>query len=352
MQHDRLPCVIGLGARTPVGRSWQSSAAAVRAGLTRLAEHPRHLDPDGRAVTVARTSWLDPARGGTGRLASLAVASAQEALAGVPAGKLPTWLAIAAPRPGRPARLESSLASRLIERLAESGHALDVADVLATDHSAGVDALARACEQLRAGRCEVALVGGVDSQLEGDTLDWLHAERRLYGERNPWGFVPGEAAGFVALATSQFAARHRLPVLARVVAAAAARETMLGPDDVNTGAGLGVALRTVLQALPTGARIDRRWCDCNGEPNRANEFGFATVRISDRLVDPNEFTAPADCWGDVGAASGPLLLALAVAAAQRGDTAGPYALLTTSSPGGLRGAAILHAEPRPPPAIV
>lgn len=354
MPDERAACVIGLGARTPVGRSWAASAAAVRAGLTRLAEHPRHLDPDGQPITVAAAGWLDPAHGGAARLLSLALAAAQEALVDskkIPAGALRGWLAVPAPRPGRPANLESVLATRLRGRLAKSGHALTL-ELLAEDHAAGIDALARACDELRNGRCELALVGGVDSLLETDTLDWLAAQGRLYTAENPRGLIAGEAAGFVVLASEGFAARHRLPVLARICATGVARERSVGPDDINTGAGLGAAISAALVGLPAGARVDQRHCDLNGEPWRADEFGLATVRISDRLVDPAGFIAPADCWGDVGAASAPLLLALAVAAAQRGHASGPHSLLTTSSPTGLRGAALVHAEPHAPITIL
>ena len=76
------------------------------------------------------------------------------------------------------------------------------------------------------------------------------------------------------------------------------------------------------------------------------------MRIAGHLQNPDAFVAPAECWGDVGAATAPLLLGLAVAAARRGHAAGPYSLVTTSGDGGLRGAALVHAEPQPAPEIL
>ena len=72
----------------------------------------------------------------------------------------------------------------------------------------------------------------------------------------------------------------------------------------------------------------------NGEPYRADEFGFATVRAGGLFRDPSAFTAPADCWGDVGAASGPLFLVLADAATRKGYAPGPALAAFTSSESG------------------
>ena len=82
----------------------------------------------------------------------------------------------------------------------------------------------------------------------------------------------------------------------------------------------------------------------NGEAYRADEFGFMLARTSERFVDSSDFTAPADSWGDVGAASGPLFVLLAAAAAMKGYARGPLTLLWTSSEGGERAAALFLAD--------
>jgi len=85
-------------------------------------------------------------------------------------------------------------------------------------------------------------------------------------------------------------------------------------------------------------------CDQNGEAYRADEYGFSLTRTHRFFVDGSDFTAPADCWGDVGAASGPLFLMLAAAAAQKGYARGRWTLAWTSAEGGERSAALVHAE--------
>jgi len=83
----------------------------------------------------------------------------------------------------------------------------------------------------------------------------------------------------------------------------------------------------------------------NGEPYRADEFGFACVRTGEAFVSASDFNAPADCWGDVSAASGPLGLMLAVIAARKGYAKGRYGFVWASSEGGERAAALVDCGP-------
>ncbi len=84
----------------------------------------------------------------------------------------------------------------------------------------------------------------------------------------------------------------------------------------------------------------------NGEPYRADEFGFACLRTREAFVSASEFVAPAECWGDVSAASAPLQAMLASIAASKAYANGQYALLWGSSESGERGAMLLHMPTR------
>ncbi len=136
-------------------------------------------------------------------------------------------------------------------------------------------------------------------------------------------------------------------MLGKVLGVATAQEkNLIQTDSVCLGEGLTEAVRAVLEMLPsTQTRIDYMICDMNGEPRRADEFGYTMVRTSDRFVNAIDFLTPADCWGDVGAASGPLFVILALAAGLRGYTKGPHTLVWTSSEGGERCAAVVQIEP-------
>src|SRR5262249_1676903 len=84
------------------------------------------------------------------------------------------------------------------------------------------------------------------------------------------------------------------------------------------------------------ATADHPYRDMNGEPYRADEFGFATCRVGGLFRDPSAFTTPADCWGDVGAAPRPLFLVLSDAATRKGYATGAVRAGFTSSESGER----------------
>ena len=70
--------------------------------------------------------------------------------------------------------------------------------------------------------------------------------------------------------------------------------------------------------------------------------GFTLLRLPDALIDPTGYDLPASCWGDMGAASGPLFVTIAVTAARRGWAKGTRYLIWNSSEGGQRAATVLE----------
>ena len=119
-------------------------------------------------------------------------------------------------------------------------------------------------------------------------------------------------------------------------------ENLIKTEDICLGEGLSTAFHAARGPLGEGESVDRILCDMNGERYRGNEYGFAVLRNSGLFKDAADFEAPADCWGDVGAASGPLYAALVVEAEARGYSKGPLSLIWASSERGQRSAAILR----------
>jgi 3-oxoacyl-[acyl-carrier-protein] synthase-1 len=344
--------VVGLGACTSVGRTAASSAAAVRAGIPGFGEHPFMIDTAGNKMIVARAPYLSSEKG-PDRVLALAEPAAREALAPLTAlrdraATVAVTVGLPPARPGQPA-MARTVAERLGVALRGTGLVGRV-ETLDVGHAAGMVALEAAWQALAAGKEEFRLVGGVDSYLEPETLEWLEACDQVHAAgpaNNAWGFIPGEAAGFCLLASEPARARYNLSTRCRVLSAAVARETnLIKTETVCTGQGLTAAVRQVLAALPAGVKVDRMICDQNGEAYRADEFGFALVRTSERFAGGSNFVAPADCWGDVGAASGPLFVVLASAAAERAYAKGPHYLVWASSESGERGAALLQLDVR------
>jgi 3-oxoacyl-[acyl-carrier-protein] synthase-1 len=118
---------------------------------------------------------------------------------------------------------------------------------------------------------------------------------------------------------------------------------LIKSEGINLGEGLASAIEAASRGLKLpGEAVDMVICDINGERFRSEEWGFALLRCPEVARDP-AYQAPSDCWGDIGAASGPLFVALAVQEWARGCAAGPRALLWASSEGGLRAALVLES---------
>ncbi len=347
LQNDSL-YLVGAGAQTPVGRYVLAAAAAVRCGISAYAEHPFMIDKHGEPMVVARADWLDETLQLEDRIVTLAVDAAQEALhplaAQFPAlrRQMRVHLALSAENLPDPAQRQ-----RVLDRFA-AGAGFTAADPaiepVADGHAGGLLALENAVRQLRRGEAQLCLVGGADSWLDPERLEAIDFAGRLHSVNYSWGFTPGEAAGFCLVTTGAAARRLGLNPLAELLAVATAQETkLMGTQTVYLGEGLTAAFRGVLKAGQALAqRVAHCYCDFNGETYRADEYGFTICRTREGFEDPGSFTAAAECWGDVGAASGPLALTLPLAAWSRGYAKGPVNLAWSSSTRApLRAAALL-----------
>lgn len=344
--------LVGVGAATSLGATAAATGAATRAGIAGFTDHPFMLDARGDPFVVAMADWLAPGMRAPARMCELACRGAREAAQHLPAAKSRPHARVAAfvglpeSRPGLDASLAASISTTLGDGLVPGLAAADVR-LLPAGHASGLLAMEAAARALQQGSIEFALAGGVDSQIDADTLEWLDQCNRLHVPTNAWGYIPGEAAGFCLLCTAPTAERHGIKSLGSIGAFGVADESnRIYTETICLGWGLTQAVRQTLDALPAGATVDATICDQNGEAYRADECGFMLARTSDRFVAPTEFVSPADCWGDVGAASGPLFVLLAAHAANKGYAKGNRTLMWASAEGGARSAALFEAECR------
>ena len=338
--------VVAASARTPVGLVAESAAAAVRAGISRIAEHPFVLNEDGDGVPFAVDARLEPNLLGWRRFAALASAAFGELLAKLDlsassSSSLLVSVAMPETRPG----FAPADATAVVRQLQAEFQASPVPlkfEIAARGHAGGLDALHHAKVAISKRERELLLVGGVDSYFNPETLHWLAQHQQLTGDRVRSGFIPGEAAAFVALASDGMCRQLRLKPLATVCGSGTAFETkLIKSDDTNLGLGLAAALRQATSSLDLPCEaVDRIYCDINGERYRSEEWGFAVLREQAALRDSG-YIAPADCWGDVGAATGPLCLNLAAQSWSRRYAPGPRALVWAGSEHGLRAAVVL-----------
>ena len=343
--------VAGVGARTALGTSAPSTAAAVRAGVSLITEHPFLFDVDGEAFLVAQAEYLDIDLRGTARLVELAGPAASEALAPFAAvttgpSTVPIFLGLPSARPGRPQDAVTVVAERVRAEVTRAELQPGTVEIIETGHSAGSMAVQAAWEAVRSGTADVALAGGVDSYLETETMAWLAKTEQVHGaEANSWGFVPGEAAGFVLLSSARAAKRLGSSVVLELVTTTTTWETkLIKTDAVCIGEGLTSLFLSLAKGLDSGVRVDHLVCDMNGEPYRADEFGFAVVRAGQLFHRPSQFATPASCWGDVGSAAGPLFLLLCHAAERGKYSRGPVAAAFTSAESGERSGFVARAR--------
>jgi 3-oxoacyl-[acyl-carrier-protein] synthase-1 len=340
--------VAGIGARTAMGDTLPATVAAYRARLANFAEHPWLVTEALEPVLVARVPTLQIEMPLEDRLVELAVSAISEAMTPLAQKLQPlnprTRLHLGLP-PSR-AGLSEGYDQRVVNALLKHPALAPLRPSYQhhmSGHASALRAMEGAYEEIVKGAADVAMVVGADSYLAPETLLRLDADRQLHSVGQSWGFIPGEAAACCVLMSNSFAKTSGAPLLGEVVRVASAEEkNRIKTKTVCTGDGLSAAYRGALEALPRDLLVDHLYCDLNGEPYRADEFGFAVVRHSQRFRNAGEFRAPADSWGDVGAASGLLLAALALAPSKRPGPPAQHILLSTSSEQGDRCAALLR----------
>ena len=340
---------VSAGARTPVGLRAAPAAAAVRAGISRIGEHPVLTDLTGEQIQCARDARLDWEHKCSARMSALASSCLSEVVSemfGAGTGEsIALHLALPEARPGFSDR------DALDVRRAVAAHGGLAPQNLRAEHSmsghaGALAAMERAVASIQAGALQCCLVGGVDSYLQLETIGWLDTDLRLAREGVRAGFVPGEGAAMIALASEAFRKRMRLPSLAIVSAVANAHESR----KPNEGPGLlGEALTDAVTRVckvnnGSAGLVDDVYCDINGERARTTDWGFALLRVGSYFRDGTQYVTPVESCGDLGAAVGAFNCVLAVRAWQRHYASGARALVWGASWSGLRSAVLLESR--------
>ena len=113
-------------------------------------------------------------------------------------------------------------------------------------------------------------------------------------------------------------------------------------EEPYQGNGLALAVQQLIQSGAMAGPIQEVYSSMNGENHWAKEWGVAFLRNSGGFLYDHGMHHPADCYGDTGAACGPLMVGLAALAIKQGYSRSP-ALIYGSSDRGLRAALVLSA---------
>ncbi len=338
--------IVAVGARTPIGLTAESSAAAARGGINRISrQHAPNGDED---VLLCSDSTLGDLSG-TDRMIALGRSALAEVLSKLEASRLPQGpvipviVGLPEERPGygvnETRRVLAGLAS------ASKGRFGVAVEPLPLGHAAALEGLRHVRARLDSGHDPIVIVGGIDSYIDHAALDWLVENDQWQREGVRSGFIPGEGAAFVALMRPADARSAGLAPLALVRSAASARETkLLLSEDLLLGEGLVAAVAEALTPLGrSNLLVDDVYCDINGERYRSEEWGFVALRLASAFRDPTAYRTAVGRWGDAGAATGALNLVLATQAWQRLYARGDHAMVWASSLSGLRTAVLLGA---------
>jgi 3-oxoacyl-[acyl-carrier-protein] synthase-1 len=213
----------------------------------------------------------------------------------------------------------------------------------ARGRTAGIEAIDYAFSYLQEWRSEFLCVGGADSYYDDSSLSALDDQRRLLSASNPDGFAPGEGACFLLLTSNPSHALERGGCVIALHRPGIADEPgHLENGEAYRGEGLDRAFKLALANHPQPT-IDCIYSSMNGESYWAREIGVAQLRNKQSFAENNTVQHPADCYGDLGAATAPALIALASHYLWENRSA-RKALVYASSDSAKRGAVVLEKQ--------
>ena len=335
--------IIGSGMVSGVGLSARASCAAIRCGISNFRE-TRFVDAAGEWI-VGSPVALDPPCWGLKRLIEMLARAVRECIGelGPAPASLPLLLCVAErDRPGRTDRVEYELFAELQERLDCRFHPSST--ILPYGRVSVVAALIQARKLIHEQKHQHVLVAGADTLLVGESLAAFEDQDRLLTAQNSNGFIPGEGAGAVLLGRPD-ASRVRELLCAGIG---------VGPEQATCDSGKplrGDGLTQAFKAALAEAQcemhdLDFRIADNSGEHYYFKEADLALSRTLRRHKENFYIWHPADCIGEVGAAIGPIVLAVAKAAADKGYGHGSNILCHWGNDAGRRGAVVLRSIAR------
>lgn len=334
--------ILSAGMVTAVGLDAASSCAAMRARLDGFRE-TRFLGSGGEwlvggAVPLPR-NWI-----GQKRMVHLAAGAVVDALAAAPPeaeADLALILCLAEEsRPGRPIVDPAAFLRDLAEIVGLPARSRT--HVIAHGRPSGFVALDRARSMVADGTARHVLILGVDSYLTVASIAHYLSVARLLGPDTPNGFIAAEAAAVVLVGP-----RGRL----RLTGLGLAREPAfiyngLDEDGLHLplrGDGMTAAYAVALEAANVDlAHVEYRISDLIGEQYFFKQTTLASLRLERGRTAFQDLWSPGENLGNIGAAVVPVMVGMALKAAEKGYAPGSPVLIEASGDDGACGAAVLH----------
>jgi 3-oxoacyl-[acyl-carrier-protein] synthase I len=333
--------IFSVGAVTSVGLDALQSAAAYRARISGLKkDYP--LTPPLEPLTVATIPVHYSLRTTEdGWLVNMAVRAIRESLR---RESLPRRIALILTLPEaermHPGLVDSdpgTLVATIKERVGDAR--ISVAYASDAGGAGIATGLEMARDLLHRREVDACLVGGVDSLVNEVDVDRLRAAGRILEPENPKGLIPGEGAAVILVAPAGYGSKALATLYG--VGSAIEQDPVTGTR-LSQGRGFGKALRGAISnsGMPESS-VSFRVSTVNGEHYTVWESVFYPPRVYRTRRESFPVWYTASSFGDVGAASGALSVAIAAVSIAGGYAPGRYAMCESSSESGLRGACLV-----------
>ncbi|MEE1892525.1 hypothetical protein V0R51_06400 [Pseudomonas otitidis] len=333
-------CIVGTGMVSAVGLDAPSTCAAIRCAIDNFQE-TRFVDQAGEWLLGASVPFEQPWRGRIKlvKMAARAIAEALASTPGVDPQKTPLLLCVAEEeRPGRLPNLDRSLLREIELELGLRFH--EASSLIPRGRVSGAVALLNARKLVHEQGHRHVLVAGVDSFLNGATLSAFEKRDRLLTSQNSNGFIPGEGAAAVTMSAPVQSEELQLACIA--LGFGVEPVTVEAEEKKLRADGLTQALKTALAEAGCGLEsMDYRLTDLSGEQYYFKEASLALSRTLRVRKEFFHLWHPADCIGECGAAIGPAMLAVALAASRKGYGEGPNICCQLGNDAGQRAVALL-----------
>lgn len=336
--------VVSAGMITSVGLSAAETAASVRAGIMRFTSVPWH-DHRFEPITLAEVAedGLPPLAtalanrtGVSGRqirllrLGTLALRECTRAIG--PGGEIGLHLAL--PESETLVPLDRPAVLRHFAEQTAGGFDIAQSEALARGRAGGLLAIEQAAQAIEKGTARFALAGGIDTYRDSFVLGTLDIEKRLKSAAHLDGFIPGEGAAFVLLASRTAAKALKVRPLAQITRVSTAyEEGHLYSEQPYLGEAVSDAVQELVAGGAFNEPVEAVYSSMNGENHWAKEWGIAFLRNKAAFAPEHELHHPADCLGDTGAACGPLMVGLAATGLAHKYCRGPSLVYASSDHG-------------------
>ncbi|WP_348945263.1 hypothetical protein ABHF33_01240 [Chitinibacter sp. FCG-7] len=304
--------VASAGLCCAVGYNLDAAACAIAASMDHF-QHSEFIGRNGEPIIVARLDgenvW------GQDRLASWIGHAVRDALRHLPDPQqhaMPMlWLAPSPERHGLQADWYKATFNQAMQEFGLPVHPLSA--IIPQGRAGLASALEQIGQWLARHPLDRAMLIGADTYLDAASINHYLASERLLADDNSDGFIPGEAAAAVVIERHQLpqdeldALPNRLWLYGWGKGEEAAR---MGGDVPNRSQGMTTAMRAALSNARVGmADLDFRLSDQNGEAWFVTDAVNALTRITPQDAAKLPVLTLADRLGEIGAATGPAMLA-------------------------------------------